>query len=62
MLEPKEESIETDNNEDEAGNLDDSEIKTEESEDDEMETFEDPEQKQKKTGVSFFLTFLFENT
>ncbi|CCD71476.1 Activator of basal transcription 1 [Caenorhabditis elegans] len=56
MLEPKEESIETDNNEDEAGNLDDSEIKTEESEDDEMETFEDPEQKQKKTGVVFFST------
>lgn len=60
-LEPKQEVQAEDDDEDdddEVGNMNDSEVKEEtpEDDDDEMKTdeFEDPEQKQRKTGVVYF--------
>uniref|UniRef100_A0A1I7TD13 Activator of basal transcription 1 n=1 Tax=Caenorhabditis tropicalis TaxID=1561998 RepID=A0A1I7TD13_9PELO len=57
VFEPKEEIDKEEEDDEEAGTLDDSEIKPENPEkDEEMETeeFEDPELKQKKTGVVYF--------
>ncbi|EGT38780.1 hypothetical protein CAEBREN_16752 [Caenorhabditis brenneri] len=53
-LEPKQEIETEDDEEEEAGNNITSEVKPENEEEMETEEFEDPEQKQKKTGVVYF--------
>ncbi|KAF1771073.1 hypothetical protein GCK72_002898 [Caenorhabditis remanei] len=51
VIEPKEEEIESENEEDEAETM---KMETPEGEGMETETYEDPEEKQKKTGVIYF--------